>query len=112
MKPKLLGVMCFIAFGAAKGPLEDGLAVSLREQGLQIAPPALDWQENFGQMVLASLGGLRNLVGSITYLQGYTAAFDDRDWGMADTLMTLSTRLQPTEPLYWDHASWFMAYNA
>jgi tetratricopeptide (TPR) repeat protein len=26
--------------------------------------------------------------------------------------MTLTTRLQPTEPLYWDHASWFMAVNA
>jgi tetratricopeptide (TPR) repeat protein len=112
MKPKLLGVLILLAFGALKVPLEDRLTLTLRAGGLQLAPPQLGWQENFGQMMLSTLGGLRNVVASITYLQAFTAAFDDRDWGTADTLMTMTTRLQPTEPIYWDHASWFMAFNA
>ncbi len=112
MKPKVLGILFLVAFGVAKGPLEDRLTVSLRSQGLQLAPPELGWQENFGQMMLAMLGGLRSVVASITYMQAYTAGFDERDWGGADTLMTFTTRLQPNEPIYWDEASWFMAFNA
>lgn len=112
MKPKLLGILFLVVFGIAKVPFEDRLALSLREQGLQLAPPQLGWQENFSQMMLATLGGLRSVVASITYMQAFTAAFDDLDWGAADTLMTFTTRLQPNEPIYWDHASWFMAFNA
>jgi tetratricopeptide (TPR) repeat protein len=112
MKTRLLAMLCFVAFGVAKGPMEDHLTVSLRSQGLQPPPPELGWQENFGQMVLAMLGGLRSVVASITYMEAFTAAFDENDWGAADTLMTLTTRLQPGEPIYWDHASWFMAFNA
>jgi hypothetical protein len=29
-----------------------------------------------------------------------------------DSLMTLATRLQPHEPIYWEEAAWHMAYNA
>ena len=112
MNPRLLGILILLAFGALKVPLEDRLTLSMRAGGLQLPPPQLGWQENFGQMMLSTLGGLRNVVASITYLQAFTAAFDDRDWGTADTLMTMTTRLQPTEPIYWDHASWFMAFNA
>lgn len=112
MKAKILGILFLIAFGVAKGPLEDRLTLSMRAQGLQLPPPQLGWEENFAQMAMATMGGLRNVVASITYLQAFTAAFDDRDWGMADTLMTFTTRLQPNEPIYWDHAAWFMATNA
>src|SRR5438093_1111480 len=111
MKSKLLGLILLVAFGAAKMPLEDALTGSLREQRLQMPPPDLGWEENFGQMVMSTLGGVRNLVASITYLEAYTA-WADLDWGKVDTLMTLTTRLQPTEPSYWDEASWHMAYNA
>ncbi|MFZ4764582.1 MAG: hypothetical protein ACOYMN_06470, partial [Roseimicrobium sp.] len=111
MKTKFWGVLLFIALGVAKVPLEDAMTRSLRAQRLQMQPPQVEWQENFGQMVLASLGGLRNLVASITYLEAYTA-WSNVDWGQVDNLMTLTTRLQPTEPTYWDEASWHMAYNA
>jgi tetratricopeptide (TPR) repeat protein len=111
MKPKFWGLLLFVAFGLAKGPMEDVLTRSLRNQGLQAAPPALSWQENFGQIAASTLGGLRNLVASITYIQAYTA-WENLDWGGVDSLMTLTTRLQPTEPTYWDEASWHMAFNA
>lgn len=111
MKAKYWGLILLITLGAIKMPLEDALTTSLREQRLQVPPPDLGWQENFGQMTMSTLGGLRNLVASITYLEAYTA-WENVDWGRVDTLMTLTTRLQPTEPTYWDEASWHMAYNA
>lgn len=111
MKPKHWGLVLFVALGVAKVPLEDAMAHSLRAQRLQMPPPDLGWQENFGQMVISTLGGLRNLVASVTYLEAY-GAWENLDWGRVDTLMALTTRLQPTEPTYWDEASWHMAYNA
>lgn len=111
MKAKLCGIAILLVFGVAKAPLEVGMTQSLRERGLQVAPPVLDWQENFGQMAFATLGGLRYLGASIMFLQAYTA-WEKLDWGEVDSLMTLTTRLQPTEPSYWDEAAWHMAYNA
>lgn len=111
MKSRNWGILLLVALGAARIPLEDALTQSLRARHLQQPPPEVSWEENFGQMVMATLGGLRHLVASITYLEAYTA-WADLDWGKVDNLMTLTTRLQPTEPTYWDEASWHMAYNA
>jgi tetratricopeptide (TPR) repeat protein len=111
MKPKVLGILILVVLGVVKVPIEQALTESLRARGLQAPPPELGWQENFGQMALSSLGGLRNLVASISYLEAY-AAWEDLDWGRVDTLMTFATRLQPTEPTYWDEGSWHMAFNA
>lgn len=111
MKPKLWGLALFITLGAIKVPLEERLTSSLRSHRLQETPPEVSWQENFGQMVMATLGGLRHLVASITYLEAYTA-WADLEWGRVDDLMTLTTRLQPSETSYWDEAAWHMAYNA
>lgn len=111
MKPKLWGVLLLAVFGLAKVPVENGLTHSLREQRLQAPPPQVSWQENFLQIALSTLGGVRYLVASITYLEAYTA-WRDQDWSQVDTLMTLTTRLQPTERSYWDEAAWHMAYNA
>lgn len=111
MKLKHWGIILFIALNAARIPLEDGLSRSLREQKLQLPPPDLSWKENFGQMMVSTLGGLRYLVASFTYLEAYTA-FENTDWGKVDSLMSLTTRLHPTEPTYWEDAAWHMAYNA
>jgi hypothetical protein len=111
MKPKVLGILILVVLGVVKVPIEQALTESLRARGLQAPPPDLGWEENFGQMALSSLGGLRNLVASISYLEAY-AAWEELDWGKVDTLMTFATRLQPTEPTYWDEGSWQMAYNA
>ncbi|OAI56479.1 hypothetical protein AYO49_04215 [Verrucomicrobiaceae bacterium SCGC AG-212-N21] len=111
VKPKILGILILVVLGVVKVPIEQALTESLRARGLQAPPPDLGWQENFGQMALSSLGGLRNLVASISYLEAYTA-WEELDWGRVDTLMTFATRLQPTEPTYWDEGSWQMAFNA
>ncbi|TLD71427.1 hypothetical protein FEM03_07830 [Phragmitibacter flavus] len=110
--PRLLGVLLFLMMGIVKLPLENHLSHSLRDQKLIPNPPALSLRDSLGQMgFAATLGGLRSLVASITYLQAYVA-FERVEWGKVDSLMTLTTLLQPLEPSYWDEASWHMAYNA
>lgn len=112
MKQKLPVLALLILIGLAKLPLENRLTATLKEQKLLDAGVDLSMRESLGQMgFAASLGGLRSLIASITYLQAYTA-FENIDWGTVDSLMTLTTRLQPYEPIYWEDASWHMAYNA
>ncbi|MEY4483510.1 MAG: hypothetical protein RL693_962 [Verrucomicrobiota bacterium] len=112
MKQKLPVLILLIGIGLLKLPLENRLTATLKEQRLLDGGLDLSLRESLGQMgFAASLGGLRSLIASITYLQAYTA-FENIDWGTVDSLMTLTTRLQPYEPTYWEDASWHMAYNA
>ncbi|CAN5736010.1 hypothetical protein BH11VER1_BH11VER1_08340 [soil metagenome] len=112
MKQKLPVLALLILIGLCKLPLENRLTTTLKEQKLLDTGVDLSMRESLGQMgFAASLGGLRSLIASITYLQAYTA-FENIEWGTVDSLMTLTTRLQPDEPLYWEDASWHMAYNA
>lgn len=110
--PRVLGLLLLLAMGVVRLPLEATLSAQLRTGKLLPSPPELSLRESLGQMgFAATLGGLRSLVASITYLQAYVA-YEKLDWGKVDSLMTLTTRLQPEEPSYWDEASWHMAYNA
>lgn len=112
MKQKLPVLAMLILIGLCKLPLENRLTATLKEQKLLDTGVDLSMRESLGQMgFAASLGGLRSLIASITYLQAYTA-FENIEWGTVDSLMTLTTRLQPYEPTYWEDASWHMAYNA
>ncbi len=105
------GLLLAVA-GIAKLPFEEQFSEELRARGLLQTPVGMDLREGLGQMgFAASLGGLRSLVASITYLQAYSA-FEDTDWGKVDSLMAVTTRLQPREVSYWDEASWHQAYNA
>ncbi len=112
MKRKLLALAIFVGFGLLKLPLEVALAARLHAHGLLSKAVEVGKLENLGQMGLAaSLGGLRSLVASITYLQAYTA-FEDVNWAKVDSYFQLTTRLQPNHASYWDEAAWHMAYNA
>lgn len=112
MNRKLAAIALFAVVGIAKLPLEQRLSDNLHAKGLLVEPVGIDMRENLGQMgFAASLGGLRSLVASITYLQAY-AAFEDVDWGKVDSLMTITTRLQPREATYWDDAAWHQGWNA
>ncbi len=112
MKKKLTAFALFIVAGIAKLPMEQRLSDDLHAKGLLEEPVGVDMVESIGQMGLAaSFGGLRSLVASITYLQAYSA-FEDVDWGKVDSLMTITTRLQPREVTYWDDAAWHQAWNA
>ena len=104
--------LVLLLLGLLKLPVEERVVGDLRSQHLLQVPLDLDLRENISQMSFAaSLGGLRSLVASVTYLQAYVA-FEDVDWAKVDSLFTITTRLQPLEPTYWDEAAWHQAYNA
>jgi hypothetical protein len=112
MKARHWAIILFLGLGIAKLPLEQHSTTTLRSAGALNAPTDLGLRENLGQMSFAaSLGGLRSLVASITYLQAF-AAFENVDWGKVDSLMTLTTRLQPNFSVYWDDAASRMGYDA
>jgi hypothetical protein len=112
MKKKHLALAVFLGLGLAKLPLEQSATTTLRAANVLSLPTDLGLRENLGQMSFAAtMGGLRSLVASVTYLQAF-AAFENVDWGKVDSLMTLTTRLQPRFDVYWDDAASRMGYDA
>ena len=112
MKRKLLAIALFLLVGIVKLPLEQRAHSDLRSHDLLYAPLDYSARDAVGQMgFAATLGGLRSLVASITYLMGFTA-FEDVNWSRVDMLYGLTTMLQPRFDVYWDDAAGHMAYDA
>ena len=112
MKSTHLAVLVFTVLGIAKLPLEQRATLRFREHGIITAPVDLGGLENAGQTVIAgALGGMRSLAASITYLQAF-AAFEDVKWSEVESLLTLTTRLEPRFDLYWDDAGSRMGLDA
>lgn len=109
---KTLALLLLVLVGLVRLPMEEKLSKELRAQQLLETPVGLDMMESLGQMgMAASLGGLRALVASVTYLMAY-ADFEDVDWEGVRRLMWITTRLEPHNRSYWEEAAWHMAYNA
>lgn len=112
MRKKWQAIGLLILVGLASRPADDAATSFLRSHKLLTKPVDLGLRESLGQMgFAASLGGLRSLVASVTYLQAYSA-FENVDWAKVDSLFKLTTRLQPGYGSYWEEAAWHMAYNA
>ncbi len=112
MKRKLQALIVLLLLGVVKLPVEEHATRSLRQQRLLSQPLNIGFWDNLGQVgFAASLGGLRSLVASITYLQAYEA-WTNVDWARVDSYFQLATALEPRFEKYWDEASWHMAYNA
>jgi len=112
MKRQLQALIVLLLLGAARLPLEEAATQQLRQDRLLSAPLDLGLRENLSQMSFAaSLGGLRSLVATITYLKAYHE-WENVNWGRVDSLFQITTSLQPRFPNYWDEAAWHMAYNA
>lgn len=112
MKRKLQALIVLLLLGAVRLPVEQHVTQYYRTSGLLSAPLGLGLRENLSQMgFAASLGGLRSLVATITYLRAYRE-WENVNWAKVDSLMQLTTSLQPRFQNYWDEASWHMAYNA
>jgi hypothetical protein len=105
-------LLAFLVLGCLKLLPEQKATHYLRELGVLSQRLDFGLRENLGQMgFAASLGGLRSLVASITYLQAFNA-FEKVDWAEVDSLMSLTTSLQPRLDLYWKEATERMAYDA
>ena len=112
MKRQLQALAVILVLGAGKLPVEEVATCYLREARLLTKPISISLRESLGQASFAaSLGGLRSLVASITYLRAYRE-WENINWAKVDSLFQITTRLQPTYFNYWDEASWHMAFNA
>ena len=112
MKRQLQALAVILVLGAGKLPVEEVATCYLREARLLTKPISISLRESLGQASFAaSLGGLRSLVASITYLRAYRE-WENINWAKVDSLFQITTRLQPTYFNYWDEASWHLAFNA
>ena len=109
---RIIAVLMLLAFGAARLPFEQKLAVDLRAAHFHGARLDLDMREQIGQMAfLAALSGFRALVADGLFLHAYTA-WENVEWGRVKLDYDAVTALQPRCELFWQTAAWQMAYNA
>ena len=108
----LLTIAGLLAFGAARLPFERALEAAHRAAFFHGARVELALRDRIGQMgLLAALSGFRSLVADALYLDAHTA-WQRTDWGRMKLDFDAVTSLQPRCLLFWDQASWQMAFNA
>ena len=109
----VLGLGLVLAWGAVKLPWEIRMT---REQRLATVgfagPTAVAMREKLGQgLVLAALGGFRGLAANALMLQAH-GAWEEQQWVRVRSALEMATILQPRVALFWDLASWHLAWNA
>ncbi len=108
----LLVAVLLVAFGIARLPVERSLDASQRAAHLRSATLDLGLREQIGQLsYVAALSGFRSLVAAFLWIEAHTA-WEETAWGRMVGLFQSVTTLQPRSLIYWDLASWHMAWNA
>ena len=75
-------------------------------------PTAVAIREKLGQgLALAFLGGFRGLTANALMLEAH-AAWENQQWVRVRSALELATVLQPRVAMFWDMASWHLAWNA
>lgn len=101
-----------LIFGLIRLPIEEGLDASHREAHLRTAALDIGLREQIGQLAYAAaLSGFRSLVAAFLWIEAHTA-WEQTAWGRMAGLFQSVTTLQPRSLVYWDLASWHMAWNA
>lgn len=113
MKARItLALVFLLLFGAVRLPFEVRLDEAQREAYFRGASLDLELREQVGQLgFLAALGGFRSLLAAIFWIEAHNA-WERLEWGRMAGLFQTVTALQPRSTLYWDIASWHMAWNA
>ncbi|HEV2805405.1 MAG TPA: hypothetical protein VGW57_10800 [Chthoniobacterales bacterium] len=112
MSRALVIILSLVLFGAARVPLEHGLAQARRESHFRAVDFNLDLREQLGQLgFVAALSGFRSLVADALFIQAHVA-WERTEWGRVLFLFRQVTTLQPRAILFWDMAAWHMAWNA
>lgn len=107
-----LAAAVLLAFGLARLPLEESLASRQVAEGLRQPPVRISLREHVTQMALAAaLGGFRSLAAAFVWIEAHTA-WEETDWPRMLGLLQSATVLAPRSIMYWDLASWHMAWNA
>jgi tetratricopeptide (TPR) repeat protein len=101
-----------IGLGTLKLPIERNLAALRRQEHFRGVEFNLDLREQIGQLgFIAALSGFRAAVADALFIKAYTA-WENTEWGRMLLLFRHITTLQPRVLLFWDTASWHMAWNA
>jgi hypothetical protein len=101
-----------LLFGLLRLPIEKNLDVRHREAHLRTAAIDIGLREQIGQLAYAAaLSGFRSLVAAFLWIEAH-AAWEQTAWGRMAGLFQSVTTLQPRSLVYWDLASWHMAWNA
>jgi len=115
MRPAVLWCVvigALLIFGLARIPIERSLDAAHREANLRTATLDIGLREQIGQLAYAAaLSGFRSLVAAFLWIEAHTA-WEQTAWGRMAGLFQSVTALQPRSLVYWDLASWHMAWNA
>lgn len=104
--------LAVLAFGAIKLPFERELDAEHQKAHFRGAKLDLGLREQIGQGgFIAALSGFRSIVADILWIQANTA-WQNTEWGRMAVLFDGVTTLQPRVTLFWEMASWHMAWNA
>jgi hypothetical protein len=105
-------IAALLLFGLARLPLERSLDEAHRAANLRTASLDVGLREQIGQLAYAAaLSGFRSLVAAFLWIDAHTA-WEQTAWGRMAGLFQSVTSLQPRSLIYWDLASWHMAWNA
>lgn len=101
-----------LLFGLVRLPVERSLDGASRAAHLRTAQIDIGLRERVGQLsYAAALSGFRSLVAAFLWIEAHTA-WEQTAWGRMAGLFESVTSLQPRSLVYWDIASWHMAWNA
>jgi hypothetical protein len=112
LRRHLIAVLMILAGGLLRLPLEGGLRAELNGQGLLPKPLEIGTREKIDQTSwVVTLGGLRTLVATFTYLRAFTA-FTEQRWADVEEAMNTTVDLAPNTPHYWEEGMRHLGYNA
>jgi hypothetical protein len=109
---RLAAIVALLLFGVAKWPFEARFEAERKAAHFNTSKFNLSLRQKIGQMsFLAAVGGFRALVADYCYLDAH-AQWSRVEWGRMKLSFDACTALQPHCILFWDQASWHMAFNA
>jgi hypothetical protein len=111
MKGRVIGILALIVWGVIKLPIEEKHAIKMQSERLGGYKPTATLRQQAGQAgFIAALGGLRAAVADLMWIRAHTA-WQDVQYGRMKLYFDVCTALQPRRELFWDVASWHMAWN-
>jgi hypothetical protein len=112
VKVRVAAIFILLVFGALRMPFEQRLTEEHRAADFHGAKFDLDMRQRLGQSgFIAALSGFRALAADVLWIQAFSA-WERTEWGRMKLLFDSVTSLQPRCIMFWDMASWHMAWNA
>jgi hypothetical protein len=109
---RVIALLMLLVFGAVRMPFENALEKEGRAHYFHGAKFDLALRQRVGQMAfVAAFSGFRLLVAEGLFLHAF-ALWQKVEWGAMKLDFDAATALEPRCIMFWQNASWHMAYNA